>query len=131
MTIPFDGQLVTPKRIIVRNAFNALVYLEKYATAGNDLAAWTSAPSVAVAFTTDRQGNTVITDLGPFSMTEVDATNYPGWYYYIVPASVTALLDTDTYRGTTVFMRITAGSAAEVKRVYPLIVTEPGFAGSA
>lgn len=123
-----DGQEVEVKRLFVRNAHLAWGYLEKFSVTDNAMAAWSDATSVAVAFCTDRQGDSVIASLGPFSMTAVDATNHPGYYYYIVPTSVTALLDTDEYRGRTIYQRITAGASSEVKVVTPWIVTEPRFA---
>jgi len=127
-TITIDGQSVERKPFVLGNARLVLVYLEKYATAGNDHAAWTAAPSPTVAFCSDPEGDAVITDMGPFALVEVDATNYPGWYHYVVPTSVVQNLDTDAYRGTTIYQRITAGAASEVKRMTPLLVTEPGWA---
>jgi hypothetical protein len=131
MTTLIDGQEVEVGRLFVNEANLVKVKLLKYDATTNEHVAWIGAPSPAVAFCSDRQGDTVITSLGPFALTEVSSANYPGWYYYVLPASVAALLDTDAYRGTIIWRRITAGSAAEVKRMKPFIVTEPGWAEAA
>lgn len=118
-----DGQEVEARRILVNNSHLVRVLLERYDATANDYEPWEGASGVAVALCSDRQGDTVISGCGPFSLTEVG----DGYYYYVVPASVTALLDVDAYRGRMVFQRIVAGASSEVKRVTPLIVTEPGF----
>jgi hypothetical protein len=128
-TTIIDGQEVELKRVFVNEANLVKVYLEKYDPTTNAHVAWTAAPSPTVAFCSDLAGDTVITSMGPFALTEVSAANYPGWYYYILPASVAALLDVAAYRGAIIYRRITAGSSAEVKRMLPMLVTDPGFVG--
>ena len=127
-TTIIDGQEVELKRFWLNEANLVKVKLRKYDATTNAHVDWTAAPSPTVAFCTDRQGDSVIASLGPFALTEVSSANYPGWYYYVVPASVAAQLDVDAYRGQIIYRRITAGSSAEVKRMLPMIVTEPGFA---
>lgn len=126
-TTTIDGQTVELKRFVVNEANVVKVKLRKYDPTTNDYADWTGAPSPTVAFCSDKAGDSVITSMGPFALSEVSSANYPGWYYYVVPASVAALLDVAAYRGAIVYRRITAGASAEVKRMLPMIVTEPGW----
>lgn len=128
VTITIDGQTVERRRLYPNNAHLVKVYLEQFDATANDYAAWDDATSPAVAFCTDRLGASVISGMGPFTLTAVDATNYPGWFYYVVPVSVMALLDDDAYTGTTVYQRITAGASSELRTTTPFIVADPRFA---
>lgn len=129
-TTQIAGQDVAVKQLFVRNAHLARAYLTKYGVATNDYAAWSDAASVQVALCTDREGDLPITALGPFAMAAVDAVLYPGWFFYVFSAALTALLDTDTYRTLTIYQRVTAGAAGELKVVTPFVVTEPRFAAA-
>lgn len=127
VTVTIDGQAVVRKRLHPNNSHLARVYLEQFDPTVNDYAAWDDAPSVQVAFCSDKLGETVISGMGPFTMTAVDAA-YPGWFYYVVPVSVMALLDTTALLGTTVYQRITAGASSELRVVTPFIVADPRVA---
>lgn len=127
-TTLIDGQSVAVQRLFVNNAFLARAYLTKYGVATNDYAAWADATNVQVALCTDREGDLPIAGLGPFAMAAVHVVNYPGWFFYVYTAALAALLDTNTYRGTTIYQRVTAGAAADLKAVTPFVVTEPRFA---
>ena len=99
MTSPTQiaNQEVAIKRLFVNNAHLTREYLKKYGVATNDYAAWSDATNVQVALCTDSEGDSVIASLGPFAMAAVDAVNFPGWYFYVYTAALTALLDTETY----------------------------------
>ena len=127
-TARIDGQDVTVKRLFVNNAHLAHEYLTRFSVTANAHVAWGDASSVQVALCTDPAGDTVIATLGPLAMAAVDAVNFPGWFYYVFTAALTAALDTDTYRGKVIYQRVTAGAAAELKVVTPWVVTEPRFA---
>lgn len=122
-----DGQDVTVKRIYPHNAFLVRQYLEKFDDASNEMVAWDDATNVKVSFATDKNGDDVITNMGPFDMAAVHA-DHPGYYSYTVPASVTALLDVVALRGSRIWQIVTAGSADELRVATPLLVTEPRYA---
>lgn len=127
-TVKLDGQDVEITPIYPHNAHLVRVYLEQYDSTVNDWAAWDDATSVTVTICTDKAGASPITGMGPFTLAAVSAENYPGYYTYTLPASVTALLDTDTYRGTRVWQIVSAGANAEVKVATLLAVTLPRLA---
>ena len=128
MTITIDGQTVERRRVWPNNAHLTKKYIEQYDPEANDYAAWDDAPSAAVAFCSDRLGANVISGMGPFTMAAVDAVNFPGWFYYVTPVSVMALLDDDAYTGTTIYERVTVGAASEARVVTPCIVSDPRLA---
>ena len=128
MTFRYDRQTVPLKRIAIGNAWLAKHYLTIFDPDTNADIPWVDAPSPAVAFCSDPLGETVISGMGPFTLTAVDADAAPGWYHYPVPAAVVDLLEAAGLRGTVVFERVTAGADAELFVVAPRLVTRPRFA---
>lgn len=126
MTTTIDGQSTEIKPIFPNNADLVRQYLTKFSATDNDYVAWDDATSVAVAFCTDAEGTSVIGGMGPFTMTAVDAA-FPGWFHYVVPATVTALLDDALYQGVTIYQRVTAGAAGELRVITPRLVSIPRY----
>lgn len=127
-TIRINGQDIEVKAIHPHNAHLARQYLTKFDPETNTFIAWDDATDVEVLYATDEQGNDPIASMGPFPMAAMDAGALPGWYYRIVPSSVTALLDTAALRGTRIWQLVTGGSNDEFRVATPFVVTEPRYA---
>lgn len=128
--LTINGRKVEVKPLYPKNGHLARQYLTKYDPDQNKHVPWTDPTSITVALCSDKEGTTVIpgTGMGPNAMTAVEATDFPGWWHYVFPTSVTELLDTAAYRDQVIYQRVIAGALAELRVVTPFVVRVPRFA---
>lgn len=110
------------KTLYLGNAWLVRQELRYYEPMADEFNVW-SGQTATVTFATDAAGANPIANLSALAMTEVVAN--PGVYYRVVSSALVANLA--QYAGQTVYQITTAGSAAELKAVLPVIVAQPRY----